>query len=1555
MPDVFSTISLESLQTQVPLYAKTSAQWKSDLLSRSLDFPLDRVNVLGDETSGHTGCVNALSWAQDGQLLLSGGDDTTVRLWRIDESNTEQEYPFVCDAVLQTGHRGNIFNAQLLPHSTRIATVARDTQVRICDAREGLNETVRGRDAVYSTRETDVKVLKCHDRATKRIVTEDSPDLFLTVSEDGTVRQHDLRVHHTCGRGNCPTPLVRVSFELSTMALSPLTPYQFVVAGESPYGYLFDRRQAGRYLQEEWGVPPDHTGVVTCVRRFGRASDDPKKRTGREHITGTKMATTNGHEVLMSYSSDAVYLYSTKDDTREPGSESRAATLPPNKKPKVQSPEESSSSRVAGTSISDALMEEDIERILGASESAPSSAEDTDDVDPDFREEEEEREGEDDEEDEERYFPNVPVILPRKKYIGACNVETVKDVNFLGPQNEFVVSGSDDGHFFIWRKSDGKLHDILEGDGHVVNVIEGHPHLPLIAVSGIDTTVKLFAPARGESSFSRMKNAEAIIRRNSEASSHRLGFAQLVIYRTPPPSKSDMRTEASSSSRRRDAEEWRPAEDRYTYSPSKDGYRRGGRDDPDDRDSDSWPPPRDARSSARKWSDRYEQDHNNSNQQESWTPRYDSRDRDSGYSRWTPKDNRSDQRGERHRKSYNSHNRRADSWGRDEPRDSYNERRRDNGWASRRRSNADESTQYSSNEPPTQTNDDRSWEPSSSWQSGNGRNDRNDNQGQRKHRHQKNKKGKKHNSEKKVRDWRNDDGHWNNWTRRDATASTSKANRNGRRQRRTPSRSPSRSRSRTRSFSRSRSPSISRWSYRSGRSSRGHSPISDTPRRRRELRSPSPVNERRSPRGRRYTSRYSRSPTPASRRSWTPPSRGRSRERSRTPSSISTSRSRTRSRSPVERSKTVHRLPVATSLEDVRNFVPKTSAPLNFSQRRNGEHKGRSNRAERKAARKAKADRSEDTSKMPPPALPSRFTEGKALLQEDLSPRPLPITAVNEATVKPASQGSTKPKNAGFKPIGQASSAVKRFFPGSDDDDEGPPSIVVHQDNLSRDRAATPPRQRPQSPPRSRPQTPLRARPSTPPPEEPENIRVQQNGARNDVRPPNEGWGARSRPYDSQMYSPIQQPEGWRHPEETRRSRFFDLPREANRGMPVSKYFGPSREELYVHPISSFTEDPRPWTKQWEPRERLEPEPSGRLRQVESPYREHSFSQEVYAQDTVSRPMSPIRQGEELYEILSQVGEGTFGKVYKARNTGNGRYVALKRIRMEAERDGFPVTAMREIKLLQSLRHDNIVRLYEMMVSNGSVYMVFEYMDHDLTGILSQTQFSFTPAHLKSLCRQMLAGLAYLHHKGVIHRDIKGSNILINNRGELKLGDFGLARFYQKRRRSDYTNRVITLWYRPPELLFGTTVYGPEVDMWSAGCIMLELFTKKPVFQGNDEIHQLDVIYRIIGTPTLERWPDVTNLPWYELIKPKDVIPNHFRELFQKWLSPAGLDLAEQLLAYDPAKRATAAQALEAPYFTQEQPRAERPTGLATLEGEWHELETKRERAKKRRKTESTT
>ncbi|CED82512.1 pkinase-domain-containing protein [Phaffia rhodozyma] len=330
---------------------------------------------------------------------------------------------------------------------------------------------------------------------------------------------------------------------------------------------------------------------------------------------------------------------------------------------------------------------------------------------------------------------------------------------------------------------------------------------------------------------------------------------------------------------------------------------------------------------------------------------------------------------------------------------------------------------------------------------------------------------------------------------------------------------------------------------------------------------------------------------------------------------------------------------------------------------------------------------------------------------------------------------------------------------------------------------------------------------------------------------------------------------------------------------------------------------------------------------------------------------SQIPPTTETYQKIAQVGEGTYGKVYKARNNETGLYVALKRIRMEGEKEGFPVTAMREIKLLQSLNHPNVVRLFEMMVSQGSCHMVFEYMDHDLTGVLSQSQYVFSPANLKSLCHQMISGLSHLHFKGVLHRDMKGSNILINSLGELKLADFGLARFYHKRRRSDYTNRVITLWYRPIELLLGATEYGAEVDMWSAGCIMLEIFTRKTTFPGADEISQLEKIYSLCGTPNEEEWPGLTDLPWYELLN-KDVPPvrSRLREIFEPLLSPGAMRLAEGLLEYDPVKRTTAAEALQMDYFTTEEPPMQMPFHLAEVGGEFHELEAKRDRAKKRAK-----
>lgn len=293
----------------------------------------------------------------------------------------------------------------------------------------------------------------------------------------------------------------------------------------------------------------------------------------------------------------------------------------------------------------------------------------------------------------------------------------------------------------------------------------------------------------------------------------------------------------------------------------------------------------------------------------------------------------------------------------------------------------------------------------------------------------------------------------------------------------------------------------------------------------------------------------------------------------------------------------------------------------------------------------------------------------------------------------------------------------------------------------------------------------------------------------------------------------------------------------------------------------------------------------------------------------------------------SVIGAGTYGKVFKAIHIYTKKKVALKRIRMEGEKDGFPVTAVREIKLLQHLRSHNVVSLLEVMVEKNECFMVFEYLSHDLTGLINHPTFTLTAAHKKDLAKQMFEGLSYLHHRGVLHRDIKAANILISNRGQLKFADFGLARFFSKSRQLDYTNRVITIWYRPPELLLGETRYGPAVDVWSAACVFIEMFSKKAVFPGDGgEISQLDKLYNILGTPTSADWPGIIDMPWFELMRPTERKKRVFEDIYRDILSPAALDLVAQMFRYDPAKRPAAEEVLAHPYFVSEEPGPQQAT-----------------------------
>ena len=287
----------------------------------------------------------------------------------------------------------------------------------------------------------------------------------------------------------------------------------------------------------------------------------------------------------------------------------------------------------------------------------------------------------------------------------------------------------------------------------------------------------------------------------------------------------------------------------------------------------------------------------------------------------------------------------------------------------------------------------------------------------------------------------------------------------------------------------------------------------------------------------------------------------------------------------------------------------------------------------------------------------------------------------------------------------------------------------------------------------------------------------------------------------------------------------------------------------------------------------------------------------------------------------SVVGSGTYGKVFKAIHVYTKNLAALKKIRMDGEKDGFPVTAVREIKLLQSLKHENVVSLQEVMVEHNDCFMVFEYLSHDLTGLLNHPTFKLENSHKKHLAQQLFEGLNYLHRRSVLHRDIKAANILVSNTGQLKLADFGLARFFAKRGKPDYTNRVITIWYRSPELLLGETQYGPAVDIWSAACVMIEIFTRHAIFPGDGgEINQLDKIYNVLGTPTRSEWPGLVDMAWFELLRPTERKPNTFAEKYQERVTPDAFELLQAMFMYDPLRRPTAGDVLEHPYFKTEDP-----------------------------------
>ncbi|KAL8827753.1 MAG: hypothetical protein Q9170_006886 [Blastenia crenularia] len=283
------------------------------------------------------------------------------------------------------------------------------------------------------------------------------------------------------------------------------------------------------------------------------------------------------------------------------------------------------------------------------------------------------------------------------------------------------------------------------------------------------------------------------------------------------------------------------------------------------------------------------------------------------------------------------------------------------------------------------------------------------------------------------------------------------------------------------------------------------------------------------------------------------------------------------------------------------------------------------------------------------------------------------------------------------------------------------------------------------------------------------------------------------------------------------------------------------------------------------------------------------------------------------FQQLEKLGEGTYATVFKGRNRQTGELVALKEIHLDSE-EGTPSTAIREISLMKELKHENIVSLHDVIHTENKLMLVFEYMDKDLKKFMDSRgqggQLDYVT--IKSFMYQLLQGIAFCHENRVLHRDLKPQNLLINAKGQLKLADFGLARAFGIPVNT-FSNEVVTLWYRAPDVLLGSRTYNTSIDIWSAGCIMAEMYTGRPLFPGTTNEDQLQKIFRLMGTPSERSWPGITAFPEYKA--GWHVYATQDLRMILPTVDPAALDLLGRCLQLRPEMRVSAQESLQHVWF----------------------------------------
>jgi len=307
---------------------------------------------------------------------------------------------------------------------------------------------------------------------------------------------------------------------------------------------------------------------------------------------------------------------------------------------------------------------------------------------------------------------------------------------------------------------------------------------------------------------------------------------------------------------------------------------------------------------------------------------------------------------------------------------------------------------------------------------------------------------------------------------------------------------------------------------------------------------------------------------------------------------------------------------------------------------------------------------------------------------------------------------------------------------------------------------------------------------------------------------------------------------------------------------------------------------------------------------------------------TLEGPLSRATRRQSLSEIgfgridtytkLDKLGEGTYATVFKGKSRLTDNLVALKEIRLEHE-EGAPCTAIREVSLLKDLKHANIVTLHDIVHTDKSLTLVFEYLERDLKQYMDDCGAILAMNNVKLFLFQMLRGLAYCHARRVLHRDLKPQNLLINERGELKLADFGLARAKSVPTKT-YSNEVVTLWYRPPDVLLGSTEYSTPIDMWGVGCIFYEMASGRPLFPGSTVEDELHLIFKVLGTPNEDNWPGIGRTEELQSYK----FPHYTAEPLvarAPRLDPDGINLLNSFLHFEARRRISAREAMRNPYF----------------------------------------